>query len=171
MEPYWPSILVSALNRVKIQSITDPETQQVPVEIKWNRWRLLAVESLGFIPLVIGLRWIGLDLSNPPLLGTLLLGGAFFLVISVLMIPVICATEVSHEQVSNSFLTLRWAEIEKVGNQFLFLSLKTRFMGPFLLMPKALLIRNRSQVAEAIEIWAPRVPEFARLRRAFGINE
>src|SRR5688500_10837760 len=94
----------SALKRVTVQRITDPKTEQVPVKIKWNRWRLLAIESLVFVPLVIGIGWIGLDFSNPQIVGALLLGGAFFLVISVLVIPAICAREISPEQVSNSFL-------------------------------------------------------------------
>jgi hypothetical protein len=158
------------LSRVKIQSITDPETQQVPVKIKWNRWRLLALESLVFVPFLIGLRWIGLDLSNPPILGVLLLGGAFFLVISVLVTPFIFATEISAEQVSNSLLALRWTEIRKVRNQFWGVSLETRFMGPLLLLPKAWLIRNRSEVAEAIEKCAPKTSVFARLRHSFGIK-
>ena len=160
-----------ALNRVKIELITDPETEQVPVRIKWNRWRLLAFESLVFIPFLIGLRWIGLDLSSPPILGVLLLGGAFILVISVLVIPFIFATEISAEQVSNSVLVLRWTEIRKVRNQFWGVSLETRFMRPLLLVPKAWLIRNRSQVAEAIEKWAPRAAVFAPLRRGFGVKD
>ena len=143
----------------------------MPVKIKWNRWRLLAIESLAFVPLVIGLGWIGLDLSNPQILGILLPGAAFFLVISVLVIPVICATAISAEQVSNGFLTLRWSEIEKVENHLWVLSLKTRFMRPFLLVPKGWLVRNRSELAEAIEKWAPRAPVFAPLRRAFGVRE
>ena len=65
--------------------------------------------------------------------------------------------------------SLGWRDVKKVASVPWGFELRSSFwnyLGPTLSRP--FLIRNVAEIAEAIEMWAPNNPRFARIRSSFG---